>query len=848
MFNWVIGIPLITLLAAATLAIVVIQSGRGVASHLSLSILLVLIVLWTFGSVMAHSIAFPSTLFWMNFMLACAFATSAVGVHFATQFAGLGGTAVAWLVRAFYLLGGFSIAVALSYGFLDKATLLPGGALELEFGPLTPLAWGFTVAGLIIALMLLVSKFWGTAPKAERTRIIFLIVGYMVLGFGALSDQIFGTHPAGIAANLVFASLLSYGGVSGHLLEAPRRISRLLSLSATALMLALCFGATFIFAREWLKLPADVSLILATLDTAIFGVAVIAPLRTSLTAQLTRFLFPHTYRHRQALSKLSDVDRSLAGWGKGVVQALDMIAGASHAEKIVLLLRNNETGYFEAKHAAGRDWPTLLKLKFGTHSPLVTLLARRGAVLDIRESDQHPALTDLSPNERDSLRDAGITIFCGVNTGDGLIAVLALKREWDGGWDRDEDEEFLRLACNQIALNIQNELTYAGMVRKAITDEVTGLFNHRYFLERLEEETDRALRYAQQFALLLCDFDLFKSFNDTYGHRAGDVALHNIAAHMRNSLRETDLAFRYGGDEFALILPNTDANGAAAVAERIRHSVLNTPLAAPRAPEEQITLSIGIASFLVDGLTGIQLIDEADMALRRAKKEGGDRCCIASDNVPSELVKEAVARARQSSGEDAVPTDWHVLQGVYAFVSTAEAKVPHFHGHSDRVARYAVAIGMNMGLTDKEVRNLRAAALLHDIGKIVIPEAPLRQPFSLTDSETALIRRHPVVGARIVARLPGSQHLITGVLYHHERLDGSGYPEGLTGDSIPMQARIVAIADTYEAMTAQRLYRQHLSHDEAVTELKQRAGSQFDARAVQAFLDMFQSNQPSYSR
>ncbi|MDP2934860.1 MAG: diguanylate cyclase, partial [Dehalococcoidia bacterium] len=653
----------------------------------------------------------------------------------------------------------------------------------------------------------------------------------------------FEPYPSDIAANFLFAVLLSYAVVSGHLLETPRQMPRLVSLSAMALILALCFAAAFVFVREGLKLPGDVSLLLAALGTAVFGAAVSAPLRTSLTVHLTRFLFPHTYRYKQTLSKLSNVDGSLAGWGKGVVQALDMIAGATHAEKIALLLRNDDTGYYEAKHAAGHDWSALLDLKLSVHSPLAALLEGKGAVLDVRAGNPHAALGDVSSPERESLREAGITFFCGVNDGDGLAAVLALKCELDGGWYRHEDEEFLRLACNRIAPNIRNEITYAGMVMKAITDEVTGFFNHRYFLERLEEETGRALRYTQQFALLLCDVDSFKFLNDTYGHRAGDVALRSIAMHMRKSLRETDLAFRYGGDEFAVILPNTEAQGATAVAERMRQGILNAAAFVPGVSQARITLSVGIASFLLDGITGNQIIDEADTALRRAKKEGGDRCCIASGLTPGELAKDVALQAQLTSREDVSPADCRIFQGARAFVSIVEAKAPHFHGHSDRVARYAVAIGTNMGLTDTEITNLRDAALLHDIGNIAIPEATLQQPSPAPELE-ALIRRHPAVGARIVARLPGLQHLATGVLYHHERLDGSGYPERLTRDSIPLQARIVAVADVYETMTAQHLYRQHLSHEQAVAELKREAGHLLDARAVQSFLDTFPNSEP----
>jgi diguanylate cyclase (GGDEF)-like protein len=320
--------------------------------------------------------------------------------------------------------------------------------------------------------------------------------------------------------------------------------------------------------------------------------------------------------------------------------------------------------------------------------------------------------------------------------------------------------------------------------------------------------------------VLIGDLDGFKEVNDRFGHEAGDEALCQVARDMLKWKRRVDTPARIGGEEFALILPETDERGAFLVAERLRRATHRTFAEDPSG----MTISFGVASYPEHGDDLRTLMRAADRALYAAKDLGKDRTAIYSAEVARVL-----ARASGSKGGD--------LQ-LAPLMSLAEALDVRDTGnavHSRTVGRYARMMAVELGLSPERVERVRIAGVLHDVGKIGVSDPVLVKTGPLGEEDWQQLRTHPEIGAQLLSR-PELADLRDWVLAHHERPDGSGYPNGLSGEDIPLEARILAVADAYEAMTRGRVYRQALGQEAAREELRAGAGTQFDRNVVDAFL------------
>jgi len=381
----------------------------------------------------------------------------------------------------------------------------------------------------------------------------------------------------------------------------------------------------------------------------------------------------------------------------------------------------------------------------------------------------------------------------------------------------------------QIATPMENIRLYANAEQRARVDELTGLFNRRHFDEQFKAEVSRHSRFNQKLSLLMLDLDSFKTYNDIFGHPSGDRLLREIGGIINSSIREGDQVFRYGGDEFTVLLPQTQVESAFAVAERIRESVMN----AMTSKETNVRISIGLACYPADGVMMNELVTVADTALYYAKSTGGNRTCL-----PSSILTE---ESTVSGGNVRVST----LSTVYALASAVDAKDRYTYGHSQKVRTYAVAIAEAVGLKADVVSRISTAAVLHDIGKIGVPDMILNKPAALDEEEWEAIKSHPRIGSNIAGNVPSLTTCINGILYHHERWDGTGYPEGLKGDNIPLDARILSIADAFCAMTSSRPYRSAIDDKEAVRRVEEGKGSQFDPELVEAFIKIVSETMPN---
>jgi diguanylate cyclase (GGDEF)-like protein/putative nucleotidyltransferase with HDIG domain len=362
-------------------------------------------------------------------------------------------------------------------------------------------------------------------------------------------------------------------------------------------------------------------------------------------------------------------------------------------------------------------------------------------------------------------------------------------------------------------------------MRLALTDPLTGLGNHRYFYEQLERALHEAESSGVHVALCLFDIDDFKQINDFYGHPVGDDVLMAVASRLR---RDGE-AFRLGGDEFALLLIGPGE----ADAVRITEGVLARAREVAAVPGEQLTLSAGIAVYPAVGVERSELVRVADSALYLAKEHGKNRVRV----YRPDLLELAELR-RLAEGPDRAAR----LRAAASLAHAVDARDAYTGSHSYMVGELAARVARRMGLESEQIELARLAGSLHDLGKLAIPEEILRKPGPLNEAERLVLERHPQIGFRMLDSL-GVEPVASWVLHHHERWDGDGYPDRLGGERIPLGSRILFVADAYDAMTSDRVYRSRLSHERAISELERCAGTQFDPDVVEAFITMIRERE-----
>ncbi|MCV0403103.1 MAG: diguanylate cyclase [Chloroflexi bacterium] len=379
---------------------------------------------------------------------------------------------------------------------------------------------------------------------------------------------------------------------------------------------------------------------------------------------------------------------------------------------------------------------------------------------------------------------------------------------------------------------------------RATHDRLTGLPNRETLLTVLGAEVERSIRHSKPLSVAFIDIDRFKPVNDTYGHNAGDAVLRQVSRLVADGVRVNDTFGRYGGEEFMLILPETLPEDAVRLAEELRSLVQQEPLRLPHDGTLKVTISIGIAGGRGAELQQDMLVDRADSAMYAAKSLGRNRTYLFREIDEGNPVRRAPISNERRAQATAIG-QWASDTATQALASVL-APQPHHRGRpSDMIAALATGIGLEMGLPQEEIERIRIAALLHDLGKIAVPEEILDKPTSLTDAEWQTIGEHPRIGQVILEQASNLREAIPVVLHHHERYNGGGYPHGLKGNEIPLGARIVAVADAYHAMVHERPYSPALAHEEAIAELERNAGTQFDPEVVRTFKAVYAAAVPA---
>ena len=403
---------------------------------------------------------------------------------------------------------------------------------------------------------------------------------------------------------------------------------------------------------------------------------------------------------------------------------------------------------------------------------------------------------------------------------------------------------FCELYSQKLLIQHQNE----QLQELATTDALTGLWNRRRFLEALEQECVRAERMGGPLSMALFDLDLFKVTNDVHGHAIGDMVLIEFANVLRGGSRKSDMICRYAGDEFAMLMPATHAEQATMVTDRICQKFADKTIFVERRVIDS-TATAGVGCLEMPRIDLINtLIVKTDEALYAAK-DAGRNCVRNYDRIALDQCTTAESNKSLRDLQDRLWTLAARSQEVFArsvrgLVQALEARDPYTRSHSENVVNYATDIARHMNIDDSLIEIIKRAAVVHDIGKIGIPDAILCKPASLTEKEYEQMKQHVLIGCQILNQLQAMDKELPIIRHHHERWDGGGYPDGIAGESIPIGARILTAADSLDAMISERVYRPAKTVAQALAIMKEEAGKQFDAQVVEAVVKWIESIGP----
>ena len=819
-------IPLITCLAYVVLFCFSVPALKTRINRV-FCLYLAAAAIWSFTSFMLHLDA-PSrqTLFWNEVATVALVWTLITYYHFIKVYTAK--TGIIDLIIGY--AGLFILLICCSLGLVVKSAYVVQGILYNNLGFSIYIIGVASLTPIVAGFYLLIKKYRGSTDPTDRNRTMYLLFGWsilLLLSYSNLIPSVTGL-PLDHIGSLINVLIIAYTISKYQLLDIRFVVRRGLGFTLAIIPIAaLYIGGLLIMFKYYPKMPPYAIFMVAVLLTILLAVISFS-LRRPIQELVDRLFYKETYDHRQTLLGFTNKMGNILNLEQLTSEMLQTLSKAIRISQAILLFEDQGSSLFTVRCVypeTNDKLSNIFSLSFD--SPVVMWLQKESQILTMKQIDTAPQFKALWESEKESLHNSQLELFCPLKSHGKLVGILGLSKKHTNQIFLQEDIDLVMSVANQAGVIVENAQLYSQAMTWAITDGLTRLYNHRYMHECLDKEIARGTRFGTTFSIIMLDLDFFKTYNDTYGHLAGDDVLTGVGKCVLASIRTVDMAFRYGGEEFAIILPETTAEGAYLVAERIREKIEQKVFTG----RSSITASLGIASWPNDGVNKEQILISADKALYAAKGTGRNKTCA-----PYEFNRQGMV-----AEEDVSETQRIAIGMIFALAATVDAKDHYTYGHSRKVSQYAVAMGLLLNLSPDKIAEIRTAGLLHDIGKIGIPDSILNKDGMLDEQEWRQIKSHPEMGVEILRYVADLANSLPIILNHHEHFDGSGYPAGLKGKDIPLEARLLSVADAYDAMTSLRPYHNQRTSQEAIDELRRCAGTTFDPQLVELFCTVIQS-------
>lgn len=465
------------------------------------------------------------------------------------------------------------------------------------------------------------------------------------------------------------------------------------------------------------------------------------------------------------------------------------------------------------------------KLTIKKDSPLVTWLEEQKTAIHFRDFSRTQYYRSMWDEEKQLYESLNIRLVLPVTEGGRLIAVALFADANNSMICSPGDIVFLESAAAVMSIAAKNAMLYTAMQNEAYNDALTGLHNRRYFMESASLSFSKSVKGS--FTIAIVSLDDFRLFNELYGTHQGDRLLQDFSKMLLAISGNQGIVGRYSGKEFILAFPFKEAKAVVDLIARLREQLEGYLYKNKEEGLRFLTFSVGICSYPSSATSFEEAVSFASIAMYAAKKKGKNRTQLYEKGQDSTSVTQ-----------DTLDTGEQYMQTIYALMAAVDAKDHYTFNHSEMVSSYATQLATEIGLDREHVEIVRQAGLLHDIGKIAIPESILDKPGPLTEDEALIMRQHVEASISMIKYIPGLDYVIPVAIGHHERWDGKGYPRGLAGDQIPIGARCLAVADAFDAMTTQRSYKPAKTVEEALDEIRQNLGTQFDPKVGMAFIKL----------
>lgn len=713
-------------------------------------------------------------------------------------------------------------------GYLTQGLNLFDEVLSTAYGYAVNIAVIINDAMIVAVLFFIFNLLKKAAEPEERNRAAYLMAGTIIMVAASVLKYVIQDVPlvlsqVGFTVNAV---IIAYALMKYRLLDIQVLVRKWIVYTGVTVCMTLAYLTLLLVLSNLLRLLPPQLGIPATIGLVILFAYLFNWIKSALDKAADRLFYGSRYVNRQLLLSFAGKVSNFINIKEIANELLKPLAKAIRARQVGLLLPHNE--YYSTKFVARlTEEEQIAPIMLAQNSLIIKWLEDSGVPLSMEAVEKEPRSKDLTVQDREAISTFQIEILCPIFSKTRLVAILALSKKQGRGLYTRDDIDLVTTLAKESAVAIENAQIYEKAKEQANMDGLTGLHNHRSFQDCYNQEIEHCALSGEDFSLLFIDLDFFKTYNDIYGHAMGDEILKEVGRIIKTSIRDTDIGARYGGDEFAIMLKNSTGEEAKVVGERVRTKVE----ACMSDKGITLTCSIGIACWRVDGVARGPIIQAADRAVYAAKEAGRNRVVMASEIDTTEVSHpETVVNLDNNAAIDNI---------VFSLASTVDARDHYTFGHSKLVCKYAAELAKAIGYDAGGIRRIRAASLLHDIGKLSLPDSILTKRGPLTDEEWETIKHHPELALDIIKYIVGLRDCIDAILYHHERYDGQGYPKGLKGKDIPLDARIMAIADAYDAMKSERNYKERgLTEDEALNELMRCSGTQFDPELVETFVKL----------
>ncbi|MGE4352453.1 MAG: HD domain-containing phosphohydrolase [Oscillospiraceae bacterium] len=828
LFFW--GVPVITLATYLILIFFFAISKKDRAIRAFQPILFAL-ALWSASSLLMKLQLPPGPLFWNKMMMVGVITSPLLIYIFLSVFTD---TVRIFRMAAFSLVTIAFIVIDITLGIVNYAnviekTVIEGGKTinQIEFSYELSMWAVPTYIAMLFFTVIITKKihYCLKTNKSEYKAVRPILIGIILVFCGLLSNIIpqLGKYPIDILTSFINGLLIFYAIYRNRMLEMKFMLTQGLVYSIFSCII---MGVYIFVAYHLNRLLAGVYLaneyivfILALLVAMLFQPVL------SLTKKLSELIFYKSeYSQRNALKSFNINISNTLSLTEISDKFIETINNAMNPRHTCLLLEDDETGVYTTFNSLQKLNPMALTLD-GDH-PVVAWLREKNQCITREELDHSILFKSMWDAELTALRNMDTEVLVPLRCRDDLIGIILLTSRRNNISYTSDDLDLLKSFSASTAMAISNAALYAKAKNEAYTDDMTGIYNRRYLFKYLKEQLFE--RRADTVSIIIFDLDRFKLYNELYGYTEGDNAIAKVAALIAKFVDRRGISVRYSGEQFAAVLPGVDASNARILAEKVRVKVQQTFFDDESTTKQFLTISSGICSYPVCAGTSDELLHRANLALLKAKEAGKNTTVV-----------YASAKSTALNAEEDRNNDTSDLRAtIYALTAAIDAKDHYTFAHSQNVAKYATAIARELGLDSVTQKIIYEAGLLHDVGKIGIPEHILTKAERLTDEEYTIIRKHVDISINIVKHLPSMAHVIPAIVAHHERWDGKGYPRGISGERIPIEARCLAVADTFDAITSIRPYKTPLSTEYALREIERNIGTQFDPKVASAFLRM----------